>query len=115
MREDELIACQIHDGLVQDITGALLQVDAMRVQNPAAKSLETLAGILRRAVAEGRRIMNGIRTPVLDELGVIAAVEQLIEEEDRAHVQVEFMKRMKRWAEWTPKLKRPFIALRRKH
>ena len=94
-QERQLIAYQIHDGLVQDITGALLRLDAMRlaeVFQPAAESLDTLAGILRRAVAEGRRIMNGIRTPVLDEFGVLAAIEQLIEEEDRAHVQVEFVK-----------------------
>src|SRR4051812_9236879 len=46
----------------------------------------------RTTVAEGRRLINGIRTPVLDGWGVVAAVQHLIDEEDRAHVQFEFVK-----------------------
>ena len=72
-----------------------MQLESMRFQDtfkPAAESIDSLVGNLRRAVAEGRRIMNGIRTPVLDGLGVVAALEHLIHEEDRAHVRVEFIK-----------------------
>jgi signal transduction histidine kinase len=44
------------------------------------------------AVAEGRRLMDGIRPPVLDDFGVAAALEHLIREDERAHVEVEFVK-----------------------
>jgi PAS domain S-box-containing protein len=93
--ERQVIAYEIHDGLIQYAAGALMQLESMRFQEtfkPAADSINSLVGNLRRAVAEGRRIMNGIRTPVLDGLGVVAALEHLIHEEDRAHVRVEFIK-----------------------
>ncbi len=94
-QERQLVAYEIHDGLVQYVTGALMQLEAMQdrdVPLPTEDALESVVGILRRAVAEGRRLINGIRTPVLDGLGVLAALEQLIQEEERAHVQVEFVK-----------------------
>ncbi len=37
-------------------------------------------------------MINGIRTPVLDDFGVVAALEYLICEEDRAHVVFEFVR-----------------------
>ena len=92
--ERQLIAYEIHDGLMQYMAGALMQVESMRFQDnakPAIETIESIEGILRRAVAEGRRVMNGIRTPVLDELGVVAAVEHLIQEVP-APVQVEFVR-----------------------
>ncbi len=93
--ERQLIAYEIHDGLIQYTTGALLQLESMRFpepDSPAAQTVQRVAGILRRAVAEGRRIIEDIRPPVLDDLGVLAAVENLIHEEDRAHVNIEFVK-----------------------
>jgi len=92
-QERQLIAYEIHDGLIQYVTGALMQLESMREHaRPSAETIENIEGILRRAVAEGRRIMNGIRTPVLDDFGVVAAVEHLIHEEVRSSVQVEFVK-----------------------
>ena len=94
-QERQLIAYEIHDGLMQYLTGALMQLQSVRLHvNPtsAIETIESIEGIMQQAVAEGRRIMNGIRTPVLDDHGVVAAVQQLIDEEERAHVQVEFVK-----------------------
>jgi PAS domain S-box-containing protein len=94
-QERRLVAYEIHDGLVQYATGALMQLESMRdqVQSEAiAGQIENVVGILQRTVAEGRRLINGLRTPVLDDWGVVAALEQLIDEEDRAHVQVQFIK-----------------------
>ena len=85
-QERELIASEIHDGLVQYATGALMQLEAVQphvAANELAERIDSIIGILRRTVAEGRRLMNGIRPPVLDDWGVVAAVEQLIDEEDR--------------------------------
>jgi PAS domain S-box-containing protein len=93
--ERQLIVYEIHDGLVQYATGALMQLESLRGDLPRStftEQVDSVTNILRRAVAEGRRLINGIRTPVLDDWGVLAAIEQLLEEEDRAHVQVEFVK-----------------------
>jgi len=92
--ERQVIAYEIHDGLIQYAAGALMQLESVRRLTDPKQVTETVnsaAEALRRAVEEGRRIMNGIRTPVLDDLGVVAALEQLIQEEDRAHVRVDFV------------------------
>lgn len=94
-QERQLIAYEIHDGLIQYLTGALMQLETVNVEGWPITDKEAIANslsILRKAVAEGRRLMDGIRTPVLDGLGVVAAVENLIEEEERAHVKIEFVK-----------------------
>jgi PAS domain S-box-containing protein len=92
--ERQLVVYEIHDGLIQYIAGALMQVESLpKPSDPlAAESLCGVTDALRKAVAEGRRLINGIRTPVLDDLGVVAALETLIHEEDRAHVHVEFVR-----------------------
>ncbi len=94
-QQRQLIAYEIHDGLVQYATGALMQLEALagRAESEAiAQQISAIAEVLHKAVAEGRRIINGIRTPVLDDWGVVAAIEQLIDDEERAHVHVEFVK-----------------------
>jgi len=94
-RERQLIVYEIHDGLVQYVTGALMQLESLRGNLPRStftEQIDSVTNILQRAVAEGRRLINGIRTPVLDDWGVVAAIDQLLDEEDRAHVQVEFIK-----------------------
>ncbi len=91
--ERKLIAYEIHDGLVQYATGALMQLEGLRGRTDCeslVQQIDDIAEVLQRAVAEGRRIIDGIHTPVLDDWGVVAAVRQLIDEEERAHVRVEF-------------------------
>ena len=97
-QERQLIAYEIHDGLVQYVTGAKMQLESIAARNGSsaidghalAAELQTIVGILQRAVAEGRRLINGIRTPVLDDWGIMPAIEQLVDEDERAHVKVEF-------------------------
>ncbi len=94
-QERQLISWEIHDTLVQYAAGALMQLESLENQladHPLQDQLGSIVVILRKTVAEGRRLINGIRTPVLDDLGVIPAVEQLIVEEERAHVEIEFVK-----------------------
>jgi len=92
--ERQLVTYEIHDGLVQYAAGALLQLEAIRDQlkgSVVSEEIDKVVFTLQKAVVEGRRLINGIRTPVLDDWGAVAAIEQLIEEEDRAHVQMEFV------------------------
>jgi PAS domain S-box-containing protein len=92
--ERQLVAYEIHDGLVQYATGALMRLEGLQNQvksSPLSNQIENIVDILRKTVGEGRRLVNGIRTPVLDDWGVGAAVEQLIEAQDRSDVQIEFV------------------------
>ena len=93
-QQRQLVTYEIHDGLVQYATVALMQLESIRddvTSAMLATQLDNVLSVLRKTVNEGRRIINGLHTPVLDDCGVVAAVQQLIEEEERAHVQVEFV------------------------
>lgn len=94
-QQRQLVAYEIHDGLVQYATGALMELESIQEQAKSesiAERIENVVGILRKTVEEGRRIIGEIHATVLDDHGVIAAVQQLIEDEERAHIQVEFVK-----------------------
>ena len=84
-RERQLIAYEIHDGLAQQLTAAtmwLQSFDQLRDQNPheASKHYETGVQLLNESLAEARRLINGLRPPVLDEQGITAAIEHLVHE-----------------------------------
>lgn len=84
-RDIQLIAYELHDGIVQDMAGALMYLEASRHQVPAdaldlESHIDNSMRVLRGAVDEARRIVNELRFTVLDEEGVIAAVQNLIDE-----------------------------------
>ncbi len=47
--------------------------------------------LLRSAVSEGRRLISGLRPPILDESGIVAAIEYLINENRESLPDVEFI------------------------
>jgi two-component system sensor histidine kinase UhpB len=80
-RDRQLTAYDIHDGFVQDTIGAKMLLEACIAQqdfNQAnfGKALDSLS----RAIAEGRRMISGLRPPILDEMGIVSAIEYLIAE-----------------------------------
>ena len=84
-RERQLVAYEIHDGLAQQLVASLLQLQAYEQQqrhDPAAAKarFETGLGLLADAVGEARRLIGGLRPPILDESGIVAAIEYLISE-----------------------------------
>lgn len=85
-RDRRLTAYEIHDGLVQDATGALMHMQAMLCQGrvpagPLRDELELASSLIRKAVDEARHLISGLRPPVLDSLGVVAAIEYLIDDQ----------------------------------
>jgi signal transduction histidine kinase len=95
--ERRLIAYEIHDGLAQQLAGAMMQFESqdwLREQNPseAAKAYATGLTLLRQSHAEARRLISGVRPPILDEAGVVAAIEHIINDGrgPAAGVQIEF-------------------------
>ncbi len=82
-RERQLVAYEIHDGIVQEMTASLMHLDAYRHRtepNNGEAEFDRARKLLRMAVDEARRLISGLRPPVLDELGIVAAIEYLINE-----------------------------------
>lgn len=82
-RERRLISYEIHDGFAQQLTGALYRLQAFRetLARDAAeawKGFDSAANLLARAIDEARRLISGLRPPVLDELGIVDAVQYII-------------------------------------
>lgn len=84
-RDRKLTAFEIHDGIVQDIAGSLMRLEVLLDENPELSDksrrdfAETLV-LLRKAIEEGRRLIGGLRPPVIDELGIVASIQYLIGE-----------------------------------
>jgi signal transduction histidine kinase len=84
-KERQLVSCEIHDGLSQYLVGAIMLLDAREHQasRDGAVSLAELRegiALLRKAAAESRRLIQGLRPTMLDELGIIEAVRSLVAE-----------------------------------
>ena len=84
-RERRLIAYDIHDGLAQELAGAIMQFEAfdhLKEAKPKQANDAYHAGmtILRQGHAEARRLISGVRPLILDEAGVLAAIAHLIRE-----------------------------------
>lgn len=82
-REEERICIRrdLHDGLGPTMAGVALQLDLARtlvVTDPTAAEavLDRLTGQVQLAVSDIRRLVDELRPPVLDQLGLVAAVEQ---------------------------------------
>jgi PAS domain S-box-containing protein len=85
-RERQLIAYEIHDGLAQQLAGAIMQIETCWHQKDtkpgeAAKAYEAAITMLRQAHFETRRLISGVRPPILDESGIVAAVAHLVNEQ----------------------------------
>ena len=52
--------------------------------------LEIVDHLLHKTLEESRRLINGLRPPILDERGVVAAIKYLISEPSRAGPQIIF-------------------------
>ncbi len=84
-RESRLTSYEIHDGLVQYVTGALMHLET-KANQPASQlagdsDYQRALGLLRRSLSEARRLISGLRPPVLDELGLVPAIDYLIRDE----------------------------------
>lgn len=73
------IAREIHDELGQFLTGARLELTAMRVmlhgEQPALERLAHVTRTIELALESARRISSDLRPPLLDALGLTAAIE----------------------------------------
>jgi PAS domain S-box-containing protein len=104
-----LVSYEIHDGVAAYVFAALMHLEtyARRVE-PVKRSrgpddadgirdearLELAIGLLRKTQAEARRLISGLRPPILDESGIVAAVKYLIGEQSSFAGQIDFRSRL---------------------
>ena len=81
--ERRVVAYDIHDGLIQMLVGARLRLgnaladrDSERAGTALKKGLDELAA----AIAEARRVIEGLRPATLDDLGLVTTLHQFAEE-----------------------------------
>jgi signal transduction histidine kinase len=93
-RERQLVAYEIHDGLTQYLTGGIMHLESSAESKKAAqakKEYDRGIILLREALSEARRLISGLRPPVLDELGIVAALEYLVNESRDAISELELV------------------------
>jgi len=83
----QLLAYDIHDGLVQDIVGAQMVLESViesvgMLAGDCVQELILLRGLLRKAIGEGRRMITNLRPMIIDEMGVVEAIHYLVAEEE---------------------------------
>ncbi len=83
--ERQLIAYDIHDGLAQQLAGAVMQFEVFdhhKETTPKRADDAFRAGMtmLRQGHFEARRLISGVRPPILDESGVVTAIAHLVHE-----------------------------------
>ncbi len=81
-RDRQLLAFEIHDGIVQDMAGVVMLLDSAARQatyaSPAGQQLfEQAVHTLRESVAEARRLIRGLIPVVLDQAGLVASLATL--------------------------------------
>jgi signal transduction histidine kinase len=82
-RDRQMVAYEIHDGFVQQLAAGIMHFAAFselqgRGGDETWKSFETGLQRLNDCMREARQLIGGLRSPILDEFGVVAAVEDLI-------------------------------------
>jgi signal transduction histidine kinase len=93
-KERRMVAYDIHDGFVQDVVGAHIQVQRIHagLESDALQEIvDAATSLLSKAITEGRRMIHDLRPMILDEAGVIEAVTHLVaEEQKQADLSVDF-------------------------
>jgi signal transduction histidine kinase len=91
----QLISYDIHDGLVQYITGAAMQlesIDRASVADPKNQvAMDKAMALLQEAIADARRLVSGMRVRALEQEGLASAIGHLIDQTCRVTgVEVEY-------------------------
>jgi len=86
--ERSLVAYDIHDGFLQCVIAALMYIEGLgadpQVLDVTREKLEKPLALLRNSIEEARRMISGLRPPIIDEQGLVAAIDYLINETSAA-------------------------------
>jgi signal transduction histidine kinase len=83
-RDRQLVAFEIHDGIIQAMTAALMFLESAASHGPLGpaeqqEQYERGLRVLREAVQEARRLIRGLIPIELDERGLAASLGKLVE------------------------------------
>jgi len=83
-RDRQLVAFEIHDGIIQEMTAALMFLESAganaRFDSPESKEkYQRGVRVLQGAVIEARRLIRGLTPIELDKRGLAASLEKLVE------------------------------------
>ncbi|WP_425618968.1 PAS domain S-box protein [Anatilimnocola sp. NA78] len=82
-QEKQFLCHEFHDGLIQYVFGAVMLLETC-LRNPLAAdsgaNIQTAIDSLRRGIEDGRRAIRGIRPAVLDDFGLGAAIDDLVDQ-----------------------------------
>ncbi len=84
----KILAYEIHDGVVQDLTGAIMFAESIAVDNLSpedAKTLDDVCNLMRKSVSELRRIMSGLHPADLEQSGLVTAIGSFCEMSQTRH------------------------------
>jgi len=82
-REKQYISYEFHDGLIQYAAGARMFLESYKRKldfTADAELVDKAIKSLEIGIAEGRRVIRGIRPTVLDDMGVEAAIDDLVDQ-----------------------------------
>ena len=79
LRERQNLARDLHDGLGQELNAASIKLDALRTAG-SSPPLDEIAALLENVVREMRSMTAQLNPPVLEQLGLVPALEWLGEE-----------------------------------
>ncbi len=86
--ERRRIAAELHDGVIQNMAGALFRLRLFSAQSrdiPPDKRapLEEAEALINRSIGEMRRIISGLRPAMLEEMGLASALEEYVKTLER--------------------------------
>jgi PAS domain S-box-containing protein len=95
-RDRQLVAYEIHDGVVQHMTGALMLLESWAARTPPAEGSDRdqflkALGLMRDTIDEARRLISGLRPLILDEAGIVTAIDYLVNEtREKSNIAIEY-------------------------
>ena len=96
-RDRQITAYEIHDGMAQQVAAALLHLGAFRRLRDcdaiaAEQSLDAASKLMSQCADEARRLISGLRPLVLDEYGIVEAIDYLVcENRERSGMRIDFL------------------------
>ena len=90
--EKQAIGHDIHDGLLQYVIGGRMLLESFERGNLDARQrdvLDSVMGYLSKGIVDARQVVRGVRPTVLDDLGLAAAIHDLVDQLRESGVHVE--------------------------
>jgi PAS domain S-box-containing protein len=82
-KERQTLCHELHDGMMQYAIGAKMLLEGVRDTADSAafaERIDTVLDCLGRGIDEGRQVIRGVRSAVLDDLGLTAAIHDLADQ-----------------------------------